>query len=189
MIGWELPPIIENNNDIMNDDDIVHIPIPQKVLLHLLSCFLIYTWWNHSQPMQTGHTSDRLSWGLLTICISSSSLHIPSYWSQYWTHTPSLSAGSSPTLMPSSSRASSLAPGDCGFNNDLDAPGDDWDIPNIDMELDDLDQASLALGQADQLCLSAEFEGRRGTKQDSQHPDAPALDDEVENRAHRLLRL
>jgi len=84
---------------------------------------------------------------------------------------------------------SSLAPRDCGFSNDLDAPGDDWDIPNIDMELDDLDQASLALGQADQLCLSTEFEGRGGTKQDSQHPDAPALDDEVENRAHRLLRL
>lgn len=91
--------------------------------------------------------------------------------------------------MPSSSQVSSLVPGGCGFNNDLDVSEDDWDISNSDMELDDLDQASLTLGQADQLRLSAECEERGGTKWDSQHSNALALDDEVENQAHHLLRL
>ena len=111
------------------DDDDVHIPIPREVFLRIVS--------SHPNLSSIEPFSTNADWALVGRAFTEVAQDIiPSYRS----HSPSFSTGSSPTLMPSTSRASSLAPGGCDddlFNPDG-SGSDDGDIPSMD--LDDKDR-------------------------------------------------
>jgi hypothetical protein len=109
------------------DDDVIHVAIPREHLLHLFSRYLDLS---TLEPF-----SSDMDWACISQALQQAASEIisPPDRPLYCSASPS-SAGSSPTLMPSSSRAGSLAPTDC----DLPFPDDDQDIPEIDMDFDDL---------------------------------------------------
>jgi len=182
----------------MDGDALVYIPIPRDVLLRLVSHYPDIS----SIPIFSADSD----WATLGQAIaetvqnvlndaSDPTLH-PSH--PYRSQSPTFSIGSSPTLMPTSSRAASLAPPDCGFDDGLDQQGsDDLDIPDVNMG-DLLLEEALAVGQAESPSSDPEAEDLAesgsgtllaGAKRGSEHPDAPELHDEIGKRAERLLRL
>ncbi|KIM83576.1 hypothetical protein PILCRDRAFT_6994 [Piloderma croceum F 1598] len=161
--------------DYNNNDDIVHIPILRELLLRLVS--------RHPNIPSIEPFSTDADWAYVGRAITEVAREVMApNWPYYRSQSTSFSTGSSPTLRPSSSRASSLAPDDCGFNDDLDRQAyDDQDIP---VNLDDLFLDETTSGASPQpAMIEADIPP---TKRGSEHPDAPALHDEV---AKRVLRL
>jgi hypothetical protein len=173
----------EHHRTSMDDDDVVHIPIPRELLLRLVS--------RHPNITSIEPFSTDADWAYVGRAIAevASELISPPDRPYYRSQSPSFSIGSSPTLRPSSSRASS-APVDCGFDDDLNHHAyDDRDVPDINMNLDDLFLDEAASGASPQPAATEADIPTTGTKRGSEHPDAPALHDEVAKRAERILRL
>jgi len=170
--------------DYGDDDDVVHIPIARELLLRLVS--------RHPNITSIEPFSTDADWAYVGRAIAEVARELisPPDRPHYRSQSPSFSTGSSPTLRPSSSRASSSAPDDCGFNDDLDRRAyDDQDVPDIDMNLDDLFLDEATSGASPQPAVIEADIPTTGTKRGSEHPDAPAFHDEVAKRAERVLRL
>ena len=102
-----------------------HLPIPWELLLRLVS--------RHLNIASIEPFSTDADWAYVGQAIAEVARELISPLDQpyYRSQSPSFSIRSSPTLRPSSSRASSSAPEDCGFD-------DDQDVPDINMNLEDL---------------------------------------------------
>jgi hypothetical protein len=179
-----------------DSESLVYIPIPRDVLLRLVSHYPDIS----SIPIFSADSD----WAAVGQAIAETAQNVlndasdptlyPSH--SYRSQSPTFSMGSSPTLMPTSSRAASLAPPDC--DDGFDQQGsDDLDIPDVNMG-DLLLEEALAAGQAESPSSDPEAEDLAepssgtllaGAKRGSEHPDAPELHDEIGKRAERLLRL